>query len=403
MVTALVVESDGGSRGNPGPAACAAVVRDAATGIVLAEIAEFLGETTNNVAEYSGAIAGLEQARDIDPGAVVEVRMDSKLVVEQMSGRWKIKDAGMRDLALRLRAVLPTGQVSYTWVPRERNKTADRLVNEMLDAALANGRRRIERLAGLPRGATANHDVVGDIDFELGLAESEQAVSSPARTMVGWADVAPPTVTVLARHGATAMSLEKRFSGRDGYDAPLAPLGERQAAALAAEVAERGDIRAIVTSPLRRTRQTAEYVAAATGLPVEVEADFAECGFGDWEGHTFAEVRDRWPVDLAAWLASTDVPPPGGESFAACQARVLRGRARLVRRWPAERVLVVAHVTPIKVLVADAVGAPLGSLYRMELAPASISTIAWFPDGNASMFSFAESGHLRAVLAPDGT
>lgn len=403
MGRSLVVEADGGSRGNPGPAAYGAVVRDASTGVILAELAEYLGETTNNVAEYRGAIAGLTHAREIDPNALVELRLDSKLVVEQMSGRWKIKNDAIRQLALRLRDVLPPGQVSYTWVPRERNKTADRLVNEMLDVALLTGQQRIARLDGPLSAASPSDDVVGSIDVELGLVEAEQRAAQPPRVLVGWADIGPPTVTMLARHGATAMSLEKRFSGRGGFDAPLSVLGEQQSDALAREIAVRGDVQRIVTSPLRRTRQTAQRIADLVGLPVEVDDDFAECSFGEWDGHTFAEVRDRWPVELGAWLASTDVAPPGGESFALCQERVLRGRARLIERYPGERVLVVAHVTPIKVLVADAVGAPLGSLYRMELSPCSLSTLAWFPDGNASMFSFSEAAHLRDVSAPAGT
>ena len=100
---------------------------------------------------------------------------------------------------------------------------------------------------------------------------------------------------------------------------------------------------------------------------------------------------------------STEVAPPGGESFVACQRRVLAARARTVERCAGERVLVVAHVTPIKILVSEAVGAPLTSLFRMELPPCSLSSLAWFADGNASMFSFAEASHLRDVAAPHGT
>jgi ribonuclease H / adenosylcobalamin/alpha-ribazole phosphatase len=132
----LVVEADGGSRGNPGPAGYGAVVRDAATGEVLAEVSDSLGRATNNVAEYSGLIAGLGAAAAIAPGADVEVRMDSKLVVEQMSGRWQIKHPAMRPLAAKAReAAGAFGRVSYTWVPRSRNAHADRLANQAMDAA----------------------------------------------------------------------------------------------------------------------------------------------------------------------------------------------------------------------------------------------------------------------------
>lgn len=405
MTRSLIVEADGGSRGNPGPAAYGAVVRDAVTGVVLAELAEYLGVVSNNVAEYRGAIAGLAHAFEIDPQATVEMRLDSKLIVEQMSGRWQIKHPDMRDLAKRARAAFPPGQVTYTWVPRERNKHADSLVNEMIDGALAGNDARIARLDGAPSEDVTAEDIVGSIDVERSRAVvSEQVAGTPSRNvMVGWADLGPPTVTVLARHGATALSLEKRFSGRGGFDAPLSELGEAQARALAVEIALRGDISRIVTSPLLRTRQTAQHVADRTGLTVEVEDGMAECGFGDWDGHTFAEVRDRWPAELEEWLASTSVAPPGGESFESCRDRVLAARVRVVERFPGERVLVVAHVTPIKVLVSEAVGAPLTSVYRMELPPCSLSTLAWFPDGNASMFSFAEAAHLRDVSAPHGT
>ena len=136
MSRRLVVEADGGSRGNPGPAGYGAVVRDAATGEVLAEVSDSLGRATNNVAEYSGLIAGLRAAARIARGADVEVRMDSKLVVEQMSGRWQIKHPDMRPLAARARdAARALGRVSYTWVPRSRNAHADRLANQAIDAA----------------------------------------------------------------------------------------------------------------------------------------------------------------------------------------------------------------------------------------------------------------------------
>ncbi|MGW2681503.1 reverse transcriptase-like protein, partial [Streptomyces sp. NPDC001436] len=130
----FVVEADGGSRGNPGPAGYGAVVLDPVTGETLAERAEFIGVATNNVAEYRGLIAGLKAARELDPDAEVRVRMDSKLVVEQMSGRWKIKHPGMRPLAAEAATILPRGQVTYEWIPRERNKHADRLANEAMDA-----------------------------------------------------------------------------------------------------------------------------------------------------------------------------------------------------------------------------------------------------------------------------
>jgi ribonuclease HI len=140
MKRRLLVEADGGSRGNPGAAGYGAVVRDATTGEVLAEVSESIGRATNNVAEYSGLLAGLRAASRLAPGAEAEVRMDSKLVVEQMSGRWQIKHPGLRALAAEARqAAHALGRVTYTWVPRERNTHADRLANQAMDTAAGRG------------------------------------------------------------------------------------------------------------------------------------------------------------------------------------------------------------------------------------------------------------------------
>jgi probable phosphoglycerate mutase len=387
----LVVEADGGSRGNPGPAAYGTVVRDGETGRVLVEVAETIGEATNNVAEYRGVLAGIQHALEVDPEARIEARLDSKLIVEQMSGRWAIKNTALRELALAVRRL--GADVSYTWVPRAQNTAADRLVNEALDAQSRGETVRIDRRVGA--GLPTADDVVGDALEER--AEEERAAHRPHK-MVGWAtDLGTPTTTLLGRHGATPYSLEKRFSGSGGADPALAPIGEQQAEVLAREIAARGGVDAIVSSPLLRTLQTAERVAHATGAAIDIEPGIAECAFGEWDGFTFAEVNERWPVELAAWLASTDVAPPGGESFAECRDRVDRARRDLLTRHAGQRVAVISHVTPIKLMTGICVDAPLSSLYRMELAPCSLTTIAWFADGNSSLFGFAESAHLRGV------
>ena len=132
VVARLIVRADGGSRGNPGQAAYGALVYDAASGDVLNREGCYIGIASNNVAEYSGLIAGLEMARAIDPSAAVDVRLDSKLVIEQMAGRWKIKHPDMKPLAAKARALLPA-KVTWTWVPRSENSAADALVNKALD------------------------------------------------------------------------------------------------------------------------------------------------------------------------------------------------------------------------------------------------------------------------------
>ena len=144
-VTHFIVLADGASRGNPGHASFGSVVLNAATGETIVEIGGVLGHATNNVAEYRGLIAGLEAVAELDSDAIVEVRMDSKLVVEQMSGRWSIKNAGLRELAMQARDILPFDRVTYTWIPREDNKQADGLANEALDEHLAGGSGIIRR------------------------------------------------------------------------------------------------------------------------------------------------------------------------------------------------------------------------------------------------------------------
>ena len=375
-MTRLVVEADGGSRGNPGLAAYGTVVKDADSGAVLTEIAEYLGTASNNVAEYNGLLAGLRAAHDIDPQARIEVRMDSKLVVEQMSGRWKIKHPDMRTIALQSRDAHDPTLITYIWVPRSENAHADRLVNEALDLAA-----RGEQWAPVQQRPAVDE------------AEVEPA---PAPVLVGWApDLASPTTLVLLRHGETRFTAEKRFSG-SGDDPGLSDRGQVQADLAAAHLARSGlSVDAVVMSPLRRSRETAAIVAAALSLDVEEEADLREADFGAWDGLTYLEVEERFPRELAAWLGSTSVAPPGGESFDAVARRVRAARDRIVARHPGRTVLVVSHVTPIKLLVRSALDAPMAALFRMELDSASITQVSLWEDGNASLRVFNDTSHLR--------
>jgi broad specificity phosphatase PhoE/ribonuclease HI len=358
--TSVVVEADGGSRGNPGPAAYGAVLRDAYSGAVIAEDGSTLGVASNNVAEYQGLIAGLRLAAEFAPGASVEVRMDSKLVVEQMSGRWQIKHPDMRMLAAEAGRVAPPG-TSYTWVPRAQNAHADRLANEALDG-VASG----VRVPGA----------------------SESAVEEAEKPSRGWsAATGAPTTLVLVRHGVTPHTVDKRFSGGLASSNPgLSDEGRAQVRATATwlePIAER--VEAVVASPVRRTAESAAIVGEVLGRPVVEEPGFAEMEFGHWDGLTFAEVAAQHRAEMDAWLGSLDVAPSGGESFRTVEARVLDGLARTLETYAGRTVVVVSHVTPIKTLVAQAMGAPLESVFRMELSPASVTVVAHYPDGKSSL------------------
>ncbi|MFI1601044.1 bifunctional RNase H/acid phosphatase [Streptomyces griseofuscus] len=390
----FIVEADGGSRGNPGPAGYGAVVCDAATGQTLLEAAEYIGVATNNVAEYRGLLAGLRAAHTLDPAATVHVRMDSKLVIEQMSGRWKIKHPSMKSLATQARGIFPPDRVTYEWIPRAENKHADRLANEAMDA----GARGEQWSPG---------DSVADMEVAAGssAAASTPAVvaaghqDAPGTTTRGWTsapDLGAPATLVLLRHGETPLTPQKRFSGSGGTDPALSAAGRDQAHRVADALARRGTVQTVLASPLTRTRETAEIVAARLGLDVVVEDGLRETDFGAWEGLTFGEVRDRYPDDLNAWLADPAARPTGGgESFAEVAARIAVTKDELVTAHAGRTVLLVTHVTPIKTLVRLALGAPPESLFRMELSAASLSAVAYYADGNASVRLFNDTSHLR--------
>ncbi|WP_051858778.1 bifunctional RNase H/acid phosphatase, partial [Streptomyces toyocaensis] len=222
-----------------------------------------------------------------------------------------------------------------------------------------------------------------------------RAVATPSS---GWApaDMGPPATFVLLRHGETPLTPQKRFSGSGGSDPSLSGIGREQAEKVAAALARRGTVQAIVASPLARTRETAGIVAARLGLDVSVEDGLRETDFGAWEGLTFGEVRERHPEDLNAWLSSPDAEPTGGgESFAATATRVAATRDKLIAAHAGRTVLLVTHVTPIKTFVRLALGAPPEALFRMELSAASLSAVAYYADGNASVRLFNDTSHLR--------
>ena len=142
-----------------------------------------------------------------------------------------------------------------------------------------------------------------------------------------------------------------------------------------------GTFDALVSSPVLRTRQTAEILAEFFDLEIEEEPGIAEMEFGTWDGMSFTEVHEKHPDEISSWLGDLESAPHGGESFRAVEKRVLEGRDRMMAAYAGRTAVVVSHVTPIKTLVADALGAPLEAVYRMELAPASVSVISYFRVG----------------------
>ena len=360
MARHFLLTADGGSRGNPGPAGYGAVVTE--NGSIVAELYDFIGIGTNNVAEYSGLIAGLSAIHALDHNATVDVKMDSKLVVEQMSGRWQIKHADMRSLANDVRTAHPPTLVSYTWIPRDENSHADRLANKALDLQAGGG-----EIISVRKNYLTER-----------LLSTEKA-----------------TVIFLIRHGETPLTPMKKFSGDGPINPHLTEEGLAQAGLLAAAVAElKPEI--IISSPLNRTRQTAEAISNATGLPIFFDESWIECSFGIWDGMSIDEVKEKYPADYQAWVSSTTFSAPEGESYDTVSIRINAALDAIVATYPGQSVAVVTHNGTIKTAAKLAVGAPPESIFHIDVSPCSITTISiWPSDGLRALRTLNETSHLR--------
>ncbi|MGV0046753.1 bifunctional RNase H/acid phosphatase [Mycobacterium colombiense] len=373
----VVIEADGGSRGNPGPAGYGAVVWTEDRTTVLAEAKQAIGRATNNVAEYRGLIAGLDDALNL--GATeAAVYLDSKLLVEQMSGRWKVKHPDLIELHAEARdRARRFARISYSWIPRERNTHADRLANEAMDAA-AEATGSAEKPEPVPQSAPV---------------EKPQPAAAPTPSAPGWTGArGAPTRLLLLRHGQTELSLHRRYSGRG--NPALTEVGRRQADAAARYLAQRGGISTVFASPLQRAYDTAAAAAKALGLDVTVDDDLIETDFGAWEGLTFTEAAEHDPELHGRWLRDTSTAPPGGESFDAVAERVSSFRDRIVAAHQGSTVLVVSHVTPIKMLLREALDAGPGILYRLHLDLASLSIAEFYSDGASSVRLVNQTAYL---------
>ena len=223
--------------------------------------------------------------------------------------------------------------------------------------------------------------------------------SGPAESAAWTGQTGSPTRLLLLRHGETVLSIQRRYSGRG--DPELTPRGHDQAegAALRLAAPQAGGfapegIVAVLTSPLRRARQTAAAVADALDVPLEVRDGLTETDFGGWEGLTFGEAAERDPELHARWLGDEHVPPPGGESFAEVGRRLAAERAAILAAYPGATVVVVSHVTPIKMLLRAALAAGPEVLYRLHLDLASLSVADFYPDGGASVRLFNDTAHV---------
>jgi probable phosphoglycerate mutase len=289
----------------------------------------------------------------------------------------------MQQLGARVQKLVAAKQVRWQWIPREENSRADALANkamdEQADAVVATTE------AG-PRAS---------------VVEFNQSLPSSVRAPGGVTE--PVTTVVLVRHGRTHLTESKRISGRGGENPGLSDLGREDAHKVAKALADIGNsgawshlspISVIVSSPIKRTLDTAHIISNALALGVEVNENLAEISFGDWDGHTNEEVVSKWGAEFKEWQGSWTVSPPKGESLEMFDARVQAGRLAILEEHAGKTVAVVSHVMPIRGFIRAAMDAGTAGYWRPQIAPCSITIIRFWGDQAAEIITMNTTSHL---------
>lgn len=364
----LVLFADGASRGNPGPASIGAVL--VLDGEEIARISKALGTRTNNYAEYSAVIAGLEYVIEKGLGPDLLVRMDSKLVVEQLSGRWQIKHPELRELARAAQVLLRQLNATLEWIPREQNFLADEAANQALDA---------------PK-------LIVDIDYDRALSAVQPSSIRAPRVHT------EPTVVYVVRHGHTLSTESKLISG--SHDNPsLSELGIEDASAAASAIADlssRFDLpkpTLIAHSDMNRTSETAALIAKRLLIPQRPDSRLREISFGDWEARTMAEL-EQGSAEVDAWRGSVLQRPPAGESVLELEARVLKSLEDLVAEHSGSAVAIVSHMMPLRSIAKKALGSSSASHWSLQFAPGSVSVFRFFGNELTEVFCLNSCEHL---------
>ena len=365
----IYIYCDGASRGNPGPASYGVSIIDE-DGKVIAEFGEPLGVRTNNYAEYQGVIAALRYLSDTAYRDVT-IRMDSKLVIEQLAGRWKVKSPDMRELVSEASRLLGPFRATLQWIPREQNARADELANQALD--------------GEP------------LDFEP--AELELAGIQP-RSIRAPRQTNEPVTLVLVRHGHTKVTERDLIAGGDGSDPELSELGQLDAMAAAKTVPALLEyfklpaVSAIIHSPMVRTTQTAQIISKEVPAPLSKDERLREIGFGTWNGQEMTAITAEKPEFVRSWQGSMSVKPEQGESIDDLVSRVQPLIEELCESHSGQTVVLVSHMMPVRTIAAlSAKGAP--SLYwSTNFSPGSVSIVRFFGPNFAEQFVINSCQHL---------
>ena len=358
-----IIKADGASRGNPGEASFGAVLFDGDKEI--ATVSEYLGQATNNYAEYSGVIAGLRLAINHDSNAEYLVQLDSKLVVEQLSGRWKVRSTELMPLVSKANALTQGLKVSFQWISRDQNSRADELANQALDAP-------------------ETHPV----------PDQPSSIRSPRVTT-------PGTEVVFVRHGHSTHTEKSLVAGGDGADPELSELGFLEAEATAEFIAQPPAAWKlsladpfVISSDMLRTRQTATAIANRLGIEVKLEPRIREVYFGEWNGLTNEELFSKDRQLLDSWQGSLDFAPPGGESVNDLLRRVNPFMDELREHYANRTVIVVSHMMPTRAMTHSVMGADPSYLWSTSFAPASVSAFRIWGFEQYELISLNACAHL---------
>ena len=365
----IFLYADGASRGNPGPAAYGVHIEDSEENTI-ADFGEALGIATNNQAEYSGVIAGLRYLTTTQYREVT-IRLDSKLVVEQLSGRWKIKNSNMQELAIEAQGLLREFDARFEWVPREQNSLADANANKALDEG----------------------------DFTSSSAANLELSSIQPRSIRAPRQYLEPTTIAVVRHGHTVNTEKNLISGGQGTDPELSELGLFEANAAAEQLplllSEFGlpELSAVYHSPMVRTTQTAAALAMGK-LELLADARLREIGFGDWEMLEMAQLETDELELVSAWRGSLDVAPPGGESVNDMQGRVWSALEEIINQNRGKSVAVATHMMPTRAFAAAAFRGAKNAYFNLNSSPGGISIYRFFDMNFAEVFVMNSCQHL---------
>jgi probable phosphoglycerate mutase len=200
---------------------------------------------------------------------------------------------------------------------------------------------------------------------------------------------------LLVRHGETEWNRVERFRGR--ADVPLNHTGLAQAEATGERVAAEWQPVAVYTSPLSRSVKTAEAIARHFNLPVQIHPDMVDIDYGEWQGLTPDEARQRWPDEIEAWYNRPDLALiPGGESLEELRQRAMRMVTALARRHPDQIIVMVGHTVINRIILLGVLGLGNERFWRLKQEPCAINVFD-YADGDFNLASLNDTCHLRGI------